>query len=119
MDSSKILTLPHLQWSPHDKKKVTFWKIYNIWVKPFGQVFSKEDNVWLDNTLPEKKKNTLASSLLVANVRYIKMLPWLQDFSDKIASFHDSVVSQFSEETWPQRKPKQIQKNDQKASESC
>ena len=64
MDSSKMLILPHLQWSSHDKKKVTFWKIYNIWVKSLGQVFSKEDNVWLDNTLQKKKKtkqNTLAS----------------------------------------------------------
>ena len=59
MDSGKMLILPHLQWSSHDKKKVTFWKIYDIWIKPLGQVFSKEDDVWLDNTLQKKKHLSL------------------------------------------------------------
>ena len=31
---------------------------------------------------------------------------------------HDSIVSQFPKETWTQRKPNQMEKNDQKASES-
>ena len=66
MDSSKMFILPHLQGSSHDNKKVTFWKIYNIRVKPLGQVFSKEDDVWLDNTL--KKKKTLTSLLSIAHV---------------------------------------------------
>ena len=43
---------------------------------------------------------------------------WLWDFRVKIANFHDSIVSQFPEETWAQGNPTQIQKNEQKASES-
>ena len=35
----------------------------------------------------------------------------------KLQSLHDYIVSRFPEETWAQRKPNQIQKNDQKASE--
>ena len=42
------------------------------------------------------------------HVRYIKILTWLRAFMDKIAIFRDSIVSQFPEEIWAQRKPKQI-----------
>ena len=36
----------------------------------------------------------------------------------RLQIFHDSIVSQFPKETWVQRKPNQIKKNDQKAWES-
>ena len=45
----------------------------------------------------------------MAYVRCIKILTWFRGFTDKIA------VSQFPEETWTQRKPNQVKKNDQKA----
>ena len=54
---------------------------------------------------------------MALHVRYIKILTWLRAFMDKIAIFRDSIVSQFPEEIWAQRKPKQIKKYDQKASE--
>ena len=43
---------------------------------------------------------------------------WLWGFRVKIANIYNSIVSQFPEETWAQRKPNQIYKNDQKASKS-
>ena len=55
----------------------------------------------------------------LAHVRYIKILTWLRGFSDKIENFSRLIVSKYPEETWAQRKPNQVQKNDQKASESC
>ena len=45
---------------------------------------------------------------VIAHVRYIKILTWLWGFGDKIAIFDDSIVSQFPEKTWAQRKPNQI-----------
>ena len=45
---------------------------------------------------------------LIAHVRYIKILIWVQALETKLQMFHDSIVSQFPEETWAQRKPNQI-----------
>ena len=56
---------------------------------------------------------------VIAHVRYITILTWLQGSGTKLQMFHDFIFSQFPEETWAQRKPNQIYKNDQKASESC
>ena len=42
---------------------------------------------------------------LIAHVRYMKILTWLQGFKLKIADF---IVSKFLKETWAQRKPNQI-----------
>ena len=55
----------------------------------------------------------------LAHVRYIKILTWLRGLSDKTENFSRPIVSKYPEETWAQRKPNQVQKNDQKASESC
>ena len=57
--------------------------------------------------------------LIIAHARYIKFLTWLRGFRDKLQIFHNSIVSHFPEETWAQRKPIQILKNEQQASESC
>ena len=45
---------------------------------------------------------------VIAHDRYIKILTWLRVFRDKLANFHNSIVSQFPEETWAQRKSNQI-----------
>ena len=42
---------------------------------------------------------------LIAHVRYFKILTWLRGFRGKVANFHDSIVSQFPDETRAQRKP--------------
>ena len=42
---------------------------------------------------------------LIAHVWYFKILTWLRGFRVKVANFHDSIVSQFPEETRAQRKP--------------
>ena len=44
----------------------------------------------------------------LAHVRYIKILTWLRGFRDKLQIFHDSIISQFPEETWAQTKADQI-----------
>ena len=46
----------------------------------------------------------------IAYVRYIKIVTWLRGFRYKTANFYHSVVSQFLEETWAQRKLNQISK---------
>ena len=42
----------------------------------------------------------LVSKLQIAHVRYINILTWLWGCMVKIATFQDSIVSQFSLETW-------------------
>lgn len=57
----------------------------------------------------------------MANVRYIKILTLLRGLRDKIANFHDSVVSDSQKKESnrkKERKPNQTSKDDL-ASESC
>ena len=49
----------------------------------------------------------------------LSILKWPRGFSDNIENFSRLIVSKYPEETWAQRKPNQVQKNDHKASESC
>ena len=45
----------------------------------------------------------------MAHVYCTKLLFWhdFEDLQTELQSFHDSIVSQFAEETWVQRKPGQ------------
>ena len=64
---------------------------------------------WLENKKPlyTGSANLVHNSFgaLIAHVRYFKILTWLRGFRVKVANFHDSIISQFPEETRAQRKP--------------
>ena len=85
-----------------------------IWFNRFYSFFFSNFKVYNFDWLIRKQETAVyrvcelvhnSFCALIAHVRYFKILTWLRGFRVKVANFHDSIVSQFPEETRAQRKP--------------
>lgn len=75
----------------------------------YKEVGQSRDKWRVTSACYKSSSKTRMDMLLIAHLRYVKILSWSRGFiGSKLQILTSSIISQFPEGTWEQRKPNQI-----------